>query len=413
MTKSELESPYRFVMGGFSLWGHFAFGLTFVALSPVLPIITDEYGISHTMAGLLVGVVFIVEAAFGFPGGIIVGRLGLRKSYTIILFMIGSMTLMFLSPNFYGLLALRIAYSLGVALMSPATAHLIMQWFRSRDAPVFTGLTVACTVVGFVISLATIAPLADVIGWQRVLGIFGTVGLAAAFAWLLWGKTREGEGRLAPSIAWQDVRAIVTNRTIWLISVADAAVFMQYFALSSWLPTFYNEDRGMSLTQAGFITSLLPFMGIFSVLLGGFLPSRVGSKRLYLIVPGALAGVGGLGSYLVGDTAITYLAVMVLGLGTWMCIPTIMTLPLDLPGMTPQRAGLWWGWLTTISGTGIFVAPLVVGAMKDFTGEFVPGFLIFSVLAWFLFVAGFLLPKPGVPGTQLPGSPLSKAPAQD
>ena len=413
MAKSERESSYRFVMGGFALWGHFAFGLTFVALSPVLPLVTEEYGISHTMAGLLVSVVFIVEAASGLPGGLIVGRLGLRWTYAINLLMIGSVTLLFLSPNFFWLLILRIVYSLGVALMSPATGHLVMQWFRSREVPKITGLAVACTVVGFVISLATVAPLADIMGWQRVLGIFGAVGLAAAFAWLFWGKTREeGEG-VGTAVSWEDIRAVVTNRTIWLISIADAAVFMQYFALSSWLPTFYNENRGMSLTQAGFITSLLPFMGIFSVILGGFLPAQIGSKRLYLIIPGVLAGVGGLGSYLIGDTTITYIAVMILGLGSWMCIPTIMTIPMDLPGMTPKRVALYWGWLTTISGTGIFLAPLVVGVMRDYLGTFVPGFLTFSVLAWFLFVAGFLLPKLGVPGTSLPGPSLLQAPPQD
>ena len=322
--------------------------------------------------------------------------------------MMGSMTLMFLSPGFYGLLALRIVYSLGAALLTPATGHLVMQWFRSRELPIITGLTLASTSIGFVISLATAALLADILGWQRVLGLFGAVGLAAAFAWLIWGKAQEGMGDIRPPVPWQDIRSILRNRTIWLICTADAAVFMQYFALSSWLPTFYNESRGMSLTQAGFIISLLPFMGIFAVLLGGFLPSQIGSKRLFLIVPGAMAGLGGLGSYLISDTTLTYVAVMILGLGTWLCIPTILTLPMEMRGMTPERTALYWGWLATVSGIGMFTAPLVVGAMRDSMGTFVPGFLIFSALAWFLFAAGFLLPKAGFQGAQAPGpAPLT------
>ena len=390
------------------MWARLAFGLSFVALSPILPLITEDYGISHAMAGFLVAVVFIIGAAFGLPGGVIVGRLGLRRTYTLSLFMMGSMTLMFLSPGFYGLLALRIVYSLGAALLTPATGHLVMQWFRSRELPIITGLTLASTSIGFVISLATAALLADILGWQRVLGLFGAVGLAAAFAWLIWGKAQEGMGDIRPPVPWQDIRSILRNRTIWLICTADAAVFMQYFALSSWLPTFYNESRGMSLTQAGFIISLLPFMGIFAVLLGGFLPSQIGSKRLFLIVPGAMAGLGGLGSYLISDTTLTYVAVMILGLGTWLCIPTILTLPMEMRGMTPERTALYWGWLATVSGIGMFTAPLVVGAMRDSMGTFVPGFLIFSALAWFLFAAGFLLPKAGFQGAQAPGpAPLT------
>ena len=395
------------------MWAWLASGLSLVALSPILPLITEDYGISHTLAGFLVGVVFIVAAVFGLPAGIIVGRLGLRRTYTINLFMIGSMTLMFLSPNFYGLLALRIVYSLGMVLMSPATGHLIMHWFRSREVSIMTGLMVGFSAAGFMISLSTAALLADILGWQRVLGLFGAVGLAAAFAWLLWGKTRTGEENINLSMPWQEIRAILRNRTILLICAADAAVFMQYFALSSWLPTFYKDSRGMSLTEAGFIISLLPFMGIFAVLLGGFLSSHIGSKRLFLIVPGAMAGLGGLGSYLISDTTLTYVAVMVLGLGSWLCIPTIMSLPMEMPGMTPERIAIYWGWLATISGTGTFVAPLAVGAMKDFTGHFEPGFLIFSVLAWFMVAAGFLLPKAGFLGAQPPGPAPSTVPTQE
>ena len=395
------------------MWAWLASGLSLVALSPILPLITEEYGISHTMAGFLVAVVFIITAAFGLPGGIIVGRLGLRRTYTITLFMIGSMTLMFLSPNFYGLLGLRIVYSLGMALISPATGHLIMQWFRSREYSIMTSMMVGCTAVGSVISLSTAALLADILGWERVLGLFGAVGLAAAFAWLLWGKARAGEEHIRPVLAWQEIRAILGNRTILLICAADVAVFMQYFALSSWLPTFYKDTRGMSLTQAGLIISLLPFTGIFAVLLGGFLQSKISSKRLFLIVPGAMAGLGGLGSYLISDTTLTYVAVIVLGLGTWLCIPTILTLPMEIRGMTPGRIAIYWGWLSTISGTGIFIAPLVVGAMKDFTGDFVPGFLIFSVLAWFMVAAGFLLPRAGLLGAQCPEPTPSTAPAQE
>ena len=61
--------------------------------------------------------------------------------------------------------------------------------------------------------------------------------------------------------------------------------------------------------------------------------------------------------------------------------------------MTPQRIALYWGWLLTVVGVGEFIAPIVVGAMADSLGTFKPGFLIFCVVGWWLFVAGFLLPK--------------------
>ena len=413
MIKTNTASPYRYVIGGLTLWAHFATGLSFQSVSPVLPLITDDYGINHTTAGVLVGIVMIIHGAFGIPGGIIVGRVGVWRIYTVSWFMMGALTLMALSPGFEGLMALRIIYGLGVAAMLPATGPLIMQWFRPREVPIITSLNIACVSLGIVVSVSTAAPLADLIGWETVLGIFGAVGLAGAFAWLVWGKAREEAWEAAAPLSPKEIWSVLKNKTIFLLGLADTACFSMYVALTGWLPTFYNEARGMSLAEAGFLTSLLPFMGIFAVLLGGFLPLRIRPRRLFFIVPGVMAGVGGLGSFLIDNTAVTYFSVILMGLGAWLYVPSLLTLPIELPGMTPQKVALAWGWIMTASGVGTFIAPLVVGIMKDSTGSFTPGFLIFGLLAWFLFVAGFLLPGTGGRRAQPPSAVASPAPAPD
>ncbi len=395
------------------MWAHFAAGASFQNISPILPLITEEYGISHTTASLLMGVVMIISGAFGLPAGIIVGRLGLWRTYTAGWFMMGLLTLAALSPGFEGLLALRIAYGLGMAVMMPATGPLIMQWFRPKELPIITSVNVAVMSLGIVVSVSTAAPLSGIISWEKVLGLFGGIGLAGAFAWLLWGKAKEGVGDMAASFTWEEVRAVLRNRTILLLGLADASCFSMYIALSGWLPTFYNETRGMSLTEAGFIVGLLPFTGIFAVLLGGFLPLKMRSRRTFFIVPGVLAGVGALGSFLIDNTAITYASVTILGLGSWLYIPTLLTLPMELPEMTPKRVALAWGWIMTASGIGTFASPLVVGAMRDSLGTFVPGFLVFGAVAWFLVVAGFLLPKAGPRKAQLPGPEAPSTPIQE
>ena len=129
---------------------------------------------------------------------------------------------------------------------------------------------------------------------------------------------------------------------------------------------------------------------------------KVASKRLFFIVPGVMVGLGSLGTFLIGDVTITYLSAMILGFGTYLFLPTAFTLPMGLPGMTPQRIALYWGWLLTVVGLGEFISPLVVGAIRDITGTFIPGFLIFSLVGWWLFAAGFFLPKTGVQDAVLP-----------
>ena len=402
MSNSDRASRYRFVIGGFTIWAHFAAGVNFQAVSPILPLITKDYDISNTTAGLLVGVVMVIIGLLGIPGAFIAGRLGLRATYTASWFMMGLLTLSALSPGFEGLLALRIVYGLGMAVILPGTVLLVMRWFRPKEIPIITSLNMAGVTMGIMVSVATAAPLTEIMGWEKVLGLFGAIGLVGAFAWLLWGRDQEGNWTAQTPIRLGEIRAVLWDRTVLLLGAADAACFSMYIALSAWLPTFYNETRDMSLTEAGLLTSLLPFMGIFAVLLGGFLPPRVGRKRLFLIIPGALAAVGGLGSFLIDNTVVTYVSIIVLGLGAWLYVPTLLTLPMEIPGMTPERVALAWGWIMTTSGIGGFVAPLVVGALRDGYDSFIPGFLIFALLSWFLVAAGFLLPRSLTPATPVP-----------
>ena len=412
MGNQPTTGKYRFVIGALILWANFAAGTSFLSISPLLPLIETDYGIGHATGGLLMGSVLIIVAAFGLPGGIIVGRLGLWRTYAISYLMMGLLSLAALSPSFEGLLVLRIAFGLGMAAMFPATGALVMQWFRPKELPVITSLSMAAVSLGMVVSAAGSAPLAEVVGWERVLGIFGSLGLFGAAAWVAWGRTSSAPGQPVAAIDWGEIKAVLRNRTILLLGLADASCFSMYMALSSWLPTYYHESRGMTLTEAGFVISLLPLMGIVALLLGGFLTLAVRSRELFFIVPGAVAASAGLATFLVDNTTAIYISVTVLGLGAWMYVPTLMTIPMQLPRMTPERLAIVWGWMMVAPSIGGFISPLVVGGMADELDSFIPGFVLFSVLAWFLVAAGFMLPK-AIQHTDPALGPAAPAPIQE
>ena len=406
--------PYRFVIGGLSVWGHLLTGAGFQVVSPLLPLITDDYGIDHGTAGLIVAAPLLIIAIFGMPGGVLLGRIGLYRAYTIGWLLMGSSALAALSPGFEGLLALRIAFGLGVALMFPATGPLLMKWFRPKELTIVTSLNVGCMSLGMVIAMAAAAPLAEAMDWEMVIGIFGGVGLAGAIAWIILGKTKEDAAVGTPSgVTRGDIWAVLRNRTVLLLGFGDMACFMMYLALIGWLPTFYNESRDMSLTQAGFVTSIPPLMGVFGVLLGGYLPIKMQSKRMLFIIPGAMAALGGLGSFTLENTFLIYMSVIILGMGAWLYIPTMLTMPMELPGMTPIRIAIVWGFFMTAPGFGGFISPLAVGYLRDSFDTFVPGFLIFFALSWFLVISGFLLPKTSTKPSLPPDSPVPAISAPD
>ena len=166
----------------------------------------------------------------------------------------------------------------------------------------------------------------------------------------------------------------------------------QYTALTGWLPTFFNEIRDIALDEAGFITSILPFIGVFAVFVGGVLPIRF-SFRAILVFSGILVTVGGFGSFLSPDLVAIYVFVVVLGVGSWIYVPSLLTIPMRLPGATPQQVAVVWGSIMTFAGLGMFLWPLVVGALRDTTGSFLPGFIFCAVGSSSLLICSVFLPR--------------------
>ena len=291
------------------------------------------------------------------------------------------------------MLVLRVAFGLGVVLLYTATGPLLMQWFKPREILIMNGLNTAAMSLGISLSIAAAAALSSVVGWASTLSLFGVIGVVGALAWIVLGRPVGNVSRLVPIVSRRALWAVISNRTVLLLVAADMGAFFQYTALASWLPSFYNESRGLSLNQASFITGLLPFVGVFAVFVGGLLPSRVGSKRMFFLASGVLVVLGGPGTFLFSNLGGIYVSVIVVGIGSWLYVPLLLSLPMELPGMTPEKVAIVWGFMITSGGIGMFLSPLLVGGLRDISGSFLPGFIICAVAAWSIFVAGMFIPE--------------------
>ena len=399
-TDSLHQSRYRIVIAGLILAAHLAVGLNMFAVSPILLLIIRDLSINSATAGLLVAMPMLVAALFGLPGGLITVRLGVRRTFGAAWLAMSLLALSPVAPNFLTLLTLRLLYGLGAAMMITASGPLLLQWFRPKEVLVMNGLNSAILSLGIFLSLASAVPLAEAFDWKGALGVFGGAGVLGTLAWGFLGRVPAREDPLAAAVPVRGILGVLRSRAILFLLAADAGVLIQYTALSSWLPTFYSEVRDMSLARAGFITALLPLVGVFAVMAGALLPLRFGAPRVFLIVPGVMIIVGGLGSFSLGSTPAIYASVILVGIGSWLYVPTLLSWTMQLAGMVPENVAIVWGSLITVSGIGMFLSPILVGLLRDTLGTFTLGFFICSAAAWSLLLAGILIPG----GVSLPQS---------
>ena len=114
-----------------------------------------------------------------------------------------------------------------------------------------------------------------------------------------------------------------------------------------------------------------------------------------LIIPGIIVGFAGLGSFLLAGTPLVYLAVAALGATAFMYLPTLLTIPMELPGTDPFKVAVIFGTLMSVGSAVTMLSPFIVGFTTDLLDSYVPSLTLFSVLAWSLPIAGILLPETG------------------
>lgn len=178
------------------------------------------------------------------------------------------------------------------------------------------------------------------------------------------------------------------------------------FGIAPALP-LATADYGISSVAAGFLVSLPMLLAAGFGIPGGMLVARIGVKRAQLIAWLAIVvlslsfaapdygvmlllrlayGLGlakmitSTGPLLMGwfsrhevlvmnslATAGTSLgAAIILGFASWFYVP--MTLPLLMPDMPPQGLAVIYGSLITFSSASMFIAPVLVGAVRDVSG---------------------------------------------
>jgi len=393
---AQKATKYRFVIGGLIAFLAWSLGLGWYITGPITPLLISHYGISNSTAGFLTSIVFLVHIVFAIPLSMLVSRVGLKMLLVLGALAASAQLLSFMATtSFPLLLGLRAIHGMGFIFLFTTIGPLFMQWFHPKELPLANGVFVIAVSLGITTSTFVVAPLSEVIGWEVVLSLSGGMSLVSAFIWIVFGKAHRMSSHVDLDPGNGNTLAGIRSRDTWLLAIGDAGPFTLLTVSLAWLPTFYNEVYGMSLTNGGALMGLMSLAGFVALIFSTLLSGRTHKRRPFLIIPGIVAGFAGFAAFLLADSPGIYVAVAALGFACWFFFPVLATIPMELYPNNPLRVSLIFATILTAEGIFGFIAPPTVGAIADITGSLVPGLAIFSVLAWSLVAAGILLPEPG------------------
>jgi CP family cyanate transporter-like MFS transporter len=342
------------------------------AVSPLLPDIRTDLGLSRSAAGLLTTLPVLCFSALSAASAVLGQRIGSDRAIVLALVVLAA------AWFFAGTLVVGAAIAVGNVL----TPTLVKQHLAGRFTHlvgVATGLYTAALIGGAAVASAISAPLADTgAGWRGALLVWAAPALLAAVAWSVLVRRPAGvgvpvEGNVQQNIqpgtrdgVREDgrVRPTVTRSWVtWALAVFMGTQSLAYFAVLAWLPALLR-DNGIDAQQAGLALSLFNLLGIATALVTPTLAGRMTDQRPLALSICGLWAIGAVG--LLVDPGLYLVWSVLAGLAQGAAISLALAL-IVLRARTPDVARQLSG---TVQSVGYLIGaagPFALGALRDAT----------------------------------------------
>jgi MFS family permease len=308
------------------------------SISPLADVLKAQLGFSDSQIGLLNGIYSFPNIIMVLIGGIIIDRIGTRKSVLIFtsLIMLGALVTT-LQGNFYTMVAGRLIFGLGAESMIVAITTILAKWFRGKQLSFAFGLNLTLARLGSFLALNAPTWGKSLYNyWQTPLWITVAAGVFAVLCIVLYyfmdiiasrkyAMAKEGEQDkilLSEIFSFGSKRMLIaflititvlvlyfTDRTNLMIMISSIIVgcalsFLRYktFGVSFWLivllcVTFYSamfpfqtfaikffqEAHGTTREVGGNLSSMLTLAAMIFTPLFGLLTDRIGKRSLLMM----------------------------------------------------------------------------------------------------------------------------------
>jgi MFS family permease len=410
----------------FAMFGNY---YIYDSISPLADLLKQQLGFSDTDIGLLNAIYSFPNILMVLVGGIIIDKIGTRKSVFIFTTLIMAGALITALKGTVVLMAAgRLIFGLGAESMIVAITTIIARWFKGKSLSFAFGLNLTVARLGSFLALNSPTWGKKLYAyWQTPLwitvaaGVFAVICIVVYYVVDHYASKRyfmASEGS-QDKIVWQEI--LKFGSSFWWITALCVTFYSAMFPFQTFAIKFFQEAHGTTREVGGNLSSMLTLAAMVFTPLFGLLADKIGKRSqlmmvgAFLIVPvylimayhvdlAALVGLQGgitVESQFFGiDRALIPFSLIVpmsmMGIA-FSLIPAVMwpMVSLVVPG---EKLGTAYGLMTMIQNMGLFGFNLLIGWANDVSmasasnpGGYVLGMWIFSSLGFFALFFAFML----------------------
>lgn len=346
-------------------------GFQFIAVAAQMPQLRADLHFDYSQIGILLGVFMIAGAVLSLPSGMIANRLGDRRTIQIgLVALVAGGVILGAGDSFYGALTGRIIGGFGAVFITVPAAKILTDWFVGKEMATAMSVLGVAWPVGIAIGMSSLPFINVWFDWR--IAVYLTAAAPALAIILVAILPVSGRDELSSGNP-QDRAPLwsIGRREFWIIIAGGFAWPLMstggYVVFSSYAPVMLI-DRGLPHTSAALVISILSWLLILIIPLGGYLADRTGKKDLMFW-----------GGCLLAAFAIAMVPVMepvqpwvILAAMLGFTVGMVMALPGEV--LSPKSRATGLGLYYTIYYTGTGILPAVAGWIQDVTGS--PAYVI-------------------------------------
>lgn len=357
----------------------------------LLPYFRDSFGLSLTVAGFLVTILWLGSAVGQLPGGMLADRYSERSVMTAGALVVAlAVSTVLLAPTAVALFAATAFVGMGQSLYPVARITILTDLYPERVGSAI-GVTMATGDLGQTVLPPIAGAVALVVAWQVGLGFMIPLLLLAAIA--LWvvlpsqtGVEAENDSLSAESA--QTLLAELRQSNMLFFVFILFLYILVWQAFTGLYPTYLVEEKGLSSSVAALLFSLFFACGVVVKPAAGAAYDRIGARGSLV---GVLAGpVVGFALLPVVDSLLSL--VVITALVSTMLGSGAITQSFLSEAFSDEVRGTGLGAVRTASATLGAVGPVLFGLIAD-RGFFDEGYFMLAGLMLAVILLALRLPK--------------------
>ena len=332
----------------------------FQSIAAITPVLRTELGFDLGDAGLLIGIYALPGVVLPLAGGAIGHVSGDRFAITLgfILAIVGGLVPV-LIPGWAALLVGRLLAGAGGVIVSVIMTKMVADWFAHAEIAGAMAVFVNCWPAGIILALFTLPEVAER-GGSRGAFIVSTAIVALGLVLFL------AFYRLMRSDGYEKPRLTIPRGAV--VSLVAAGLIWGFYNVASTITFSFGvtllTERGYLAASAASSVTLVLFLSMISVPLGGFLADRLGRTDLILATGSVVFAAVLVIAPRASQTALMFAAIGLIG-----GLPAGVIMKLPARVLRPEQRAVGMGIFYTIYYGALLLGSAVAGEVADRWGS--------------------------------------------